>query len=84
MIDKCMACQANGPSNHPDPFQMSPLPPDPWNTVHMDFGGPFPSGEYLLVVIDAYSRFPEVEIVRTSAACIIPKLDRIFSTSGEK
>ena len=79
MIDKCIACQANGPSNHLDPLQMSPLPPDPWHTVHMDFCGPFPSGDYLLVT-DAYSRFPEVEIVCTPAACIIPKLDRIFST----
>ena len=62
---------------------MSPLPPDPWHTVHMDFCGPFPTGEYLFVVIDAYSRFPEVEIVRsTSASSIIPKLDRIFSAHG--
>ena len=83
MIKNCIACQANGPSNHPDPLQMTPLPPDPWHTVHMDFCGPFPSGEYLFVVIEAYSRFPEVVIVRsTSASCIIPQLDRIFSTHG--
>ena len=62
---------------------MSALPPAPWHTVHIDFCGPFPTGEYLLVVIDAYSRFPEVDIVRsTSAAAIIPKLDRIFATHG--
>ena len=55
MIDKCVACQANSPSIHPDSLQMSPLTPDPWHTVHMEFCGPFPSGEYLLVIIDAYS-----------------------------
>ena len=83
MIDKCIACQVNGPNNHPDPLQMSPLPPDTWHTVRMDFCGPFPSRGYLFVVIDAYSRFPEVEIVHsTSASCIIPKLDRVFSTHG--
>ena len=83
MIKNCITCQANGPSNHPDPLQMTPLPPDPWHTVHMDFCGPFPSGEYLFVVVDAYSRFPEVVIVRsTSASCIIPQMDRIFSTHG--
>ena len=77
-ISKCMACQANGPENCPDPLQMSPLPPEPWHTVHVDFCGP---GEYLFVVIDVYSRFPEVEIVHsTSAKATIPKLDRIFST----
>jgi transposase InsO family protein len=82
-IDSCLACQANGPENRPDPLQMSPLPPSPWHTVHMDFCGPFPTGDYLFVVIDAYSRFPEVEIVSsTSAATVIPKLDKIFSVHG--
>ena len=83
MIDTCLACQANGPENRPDPLQMSSLPPGPWHTVHVDFCGPFPTGEYLLVIIDAYSRFPEVEIVRsTSANSTIPKLDKVFSTHG--
>ena len=43
----------------------------------------FPSGDYLLVVIDDYSRFPEVEIVRsTSVRAIIPHLDTIFARKG--
>ena len=83
IIDSCIPCQANGPENRPDPLQMSPLPPEPWHTVHMDFCGPFPTGEYLFVAIDAYSRYPEVEIVHsTSAKATIPKMDRIFSTHG--
>ena len=37
----------------------------------------------LLVVIDTYTKFPEVEIVHsTSIQAIIPKLDRIFATQG--
>ena len=45
--------------------------------------GPFPSGELLLVVIDEFSRFPEVEIVTTtSAKAVIPKLDNIFCRQG--
>jgi hypothetical protein len=37
----------------------------------------------MLVVIDAYSRFPEVEIVSsTSAKSTILKLERIFATHG--
>ena len=47
-IETCLACQANSPDNRPDPLRMSPLPP---------------TGEYLLVVIDAYTRFPEVSVV---------------------
>ena len=45
--------------------------------------GPLPSSEYLLVVVDRYSRFPEVEIVKsTKATTVIPKLDKIFATHG--
>ncbi len=60
---------------------MSPLPPEPWHTVHVDFCRPFLTGDY--IIIDAYSRFPEVEILHsTSAKATIPKLDRMFSTHG--
>ena len=82
-IETCLACQANSPDNCPAPLQMSPLPPAPWHTLHTDFCGPFPTGEYLLVVIDAYTRFPEVDIVQsTSAATVIPHFNRIFATHG--
>ena len=82
-IGKCIAYQANGPENWPDPLQMSPLPPEPWHMVHVNFCSPFPTGEYLFVVIDTYSRFPEVEILHsTSVKATIPEMDRIFSTHG--
>ena len=59
------------------------MPEGPWEVVHTDFYGPLPTGEYLLVVIDRYSRFPEVEIVRsTKASTVIQKLDKIFATHG--
>ena len=45
-IETCLACQANSTDNRPDPLQMSPLPPAPWHTLHIDFCGPFPTGEY--------------------------------------
>ena len=83
MVERCLPCQANGLDSRPEPLSMNELPPSPWHTVHLDFCGPFPSGEYALVVIDAYSRFPEVEIVNsTSAKATTPKLERIFATHG--
>eukprot|EP00794_Sanderia_malayensis_P003941 gene3941-4486_t len=83
IIERCIPCQATGPDVRPEPLSMSELPPSPWHTVHIDFCGPFPTGEYALVVIDAFSRFPEVDIVSsTSAKATLPKLERIFATHG--
>ena len=79
-----VACQAVGTNNPPEPMRITPTATEPWQSLAIDFYGPIPrSGQYLLVVIDTYSKFPEVEIVKsTSAKACIPKLDRIFATHG--
>ena len=62
---------------------MNKLPPEPWHTLHIDHCGPFPMGEYILVVIDAYTRYPEVDIIRsTSVPATIAKLNHILATHG--
>ena len=82
-VGSCIACQCVTPVKPPVPPKMSRMPPTPWHTVHLYFLGPFPTGELLLVTIDAYSRYPEVEIVWSKAASsTIPELDKIFSTHG--
>ena len=69
--------------NPPEPLRMTEMPELPWRTIHVDFYGPLPTSEYLLVAVDRYSRFPEVEIVHsTRASTVIPKLDKMFSVHG--
>ena len=83
LVVDCLACQATGPAMSPTPVQMSKLPTHPWRSLHMDLCGPFPTGEMLFVVIDEYSRFPEVDIMRsTNAQAVILSLERIFATHG--
>ncbi|CAB4008646.1 hypothetical protein BSL78_21779 [Paramuricea clavata] len=83
LIDNCLACQATVVQQPFEPLRMTELPQAPWQQLSVDFCGPLPSGDMLFVVIDEYSRYPEVEIVRsTSANTVIPKLDRILSTHG--
>ena len=49
----------------------------------MDFWGPLPSGEHILVVINEYSCYPESEFVSsTGAKAVIPHIDKIFATHG--
>ena len=62
---------------------MPSLSQGPWDMVHTDVSGPFPTDELVLVATDTYSRFPEVEIIHsTSAKATALKLDRIFVTHG--
>ena len=67
-VQRCHACQCLGQTDPPAPLKQNPMPNKPWEHLHMDFLGPYPSGETLLVVIDAYSKFPEVEIMKTTKA----------------
>ncbi|XP_044170669.1 uncharacterized protein K02A2.6-like [Acropora millepora] len=79
----CGACQIATPRTTREPLQMSPLPASPWREVSVDFKQ-LSSCEYLLVITDDYSRYPVVELVRsTSASTVIPQLDKTFSTFGK-
>ena len=82
-----MQCQATNHDPKPasEPLQMSPVPQSSWQKLSMDFCGPFPNGDYMLVVTDGLSRFPEVEVLRsTSAKAVIPHLDNIFAKQGDR
>ena len=82
-LASCLACQAVGRAATPEPVRLTSMPEAPWHLIHIDFVGPLSSNEYLLVAIDRYSRYPEVETVRsTKASCVIPKLDKIFAAHG--
>ena len=51
--------------------------------LKIDFYDPLPTGQYILVILDCYSRFPEVEVLSSiSAKTVIPKLDAVFARHG--
>ena len=82
-IDTCIACQATGTPNPQEPLQPTPLPEGTWKELKVDFYGPLPQDQCLLVVIDTYSGYPEVDhVTRTSARATIPKLDAIYARQG--
>ncbi|KAK3083972.1 hypothetical protein FSP39_006106 [Pinctada imbricata] len=83
MCKSCITCLSLSPTNTPEPLKMSELPSKPWDEVSVDFFGPIPNGDYIMVVIDDYSRFPVIEIMTSiSARTVIPRLDGIFATFG--
>ena len=83
VVRTCIPCLATGKNVSPEPIKMTKMPAEPWEKLHLDFKGPLPCGKYLLVVIDRYSRYPEVEIVTsTNANTVIRKLNKIFASHG--
>lgn len=80
VVHSCLACWANTPVTHTQPLRMSALPEVPWHGASADFYGPLPTEEYLLVIMDEYSRYPVIESVKsTSANTVTPVLDKVFS-----
>ena len=81
-VKKCRSCQVTTPTVTREPLQMSSLPKAPWTELSADFGH-LPNGRYVLAVQDEYSLYPVVDAINsTSANCVIPRLDKIFSEFG--
>uniref|UniRef100_H3A736 Gypsy retrotransposon integrase-like protein 1 n=1 Tax=Latimeria chalumnae TaxID=7897 RepID=H3A736_LATCH len=67
-------CQIATPETKHEPLMIK--------EVSIDFAD-LPTGEYLLVISDDYSRYPVVDIVKsTSTQTVIPRIDKIFSEFG--
>ena len=81
-VSACSTCQSM--RSNPSPVQIHPwtFPVRPWSRIHVDFAGPI-SGCTYLVVVDAYSKFPEVvKMSTTSAKATVTTLRDTFSRHG--
>ena len=83
-VRQCFTCQCTYNGNPLlEPMQMSDMPPAAWKHLSMDFLGPLPSGEELMVMVDEYSRYLIIEIIRSvSANTVIPVLDKMGLGNG--
>ena len=59
-------CQLVAKPESPEPLRPTTLPEGPWQDVALDFLGPMPTGESILVVVDYYSRYYEIAIMRST------------------
>lgn len=83
ICEGCEGCRLVQVSDPPEPMRRRPLPEKPWVDIAIDFLGPMPTGEYVLVVIDYYNRYMEIEIMtKITAQETIGRLKRIFRIWG--
>lgn len=83
MVKSCKGCTLVSAPNSPNPMRRRKLPNAPWTDIAMDFLGPLPSNDYLLVIIDYFSRYKEIKIMRNiTGADTVKILKEIFSRVG--
>ncbi|XP_058023902.1 uncharacterized protein K02A2.6-like, partial [Ahaetulla prasina] len=81
-VGKCQACQESRPLPPTAPIREWEKPQGPWSRIHIDFAGPF-HGQTFLVVVDAYSKWLEIILMRsTTAESVISVLRHLFVTHG--
>ena len=79
----CHGCQLVSQPSPPEPMKRTELPTEPWQDLAADLLGPLPSGEYLFAVVDYYSRYFEVAVVKSvTSRKMIECLETMFSTHG--
>ena len=80
---RCIGCQMVTKSDNPPPVKSTKIPDKPWQELAMDLLGPLPKGESLLVLIDYFSRWIEVDIVySTTTRVIVSCMDNHFARRG--
>lgn len=82
-VKRCKQCTLVSAPNPPEPLIRTELPDQAWTDLAIDFVGPLPSGHNLLVIIDYFSRFTEVIIMRqTTASLTVKALHETFCRFG--
>lgn len=84
-VKSCQSCLMVSRPDRPPPMQRHTFPEKPWTYLAIDLLGPVPNtgDEYLVVLIDYYSRFVELEFIKPiSSSAIISFLDDTFSRQG--
>ncbi|XP_055714912.1 uncharacterized protein K02A2.6-like [Phlebotomus papatasi] len=82
LVHNCTPCQenrANPPKVEVHPWEEASKP---FQRVHADFAGPI-HGKWLLIVVDSFSKWPEVAVVSDiTSGTTIRELRKVFATHG--
>ena len=83
LIRSCYPCQLVGPRPTPERIRSAPLPQGPWCEIAIDLLE-VPKKGHLLVVVDYYSKLPEVAFIsKANAESVIKRMESMFHTHGQ-
>lgn len=72
-VKACSQCQSNQKMPASAPLHPWQWPGRPWSRLHLDFAGPF-MGRMFLVLVDAYSKWPEAHIMSNITASVTTEM----------
>lgn len=82
LVKNCASCQVTRPNPVKAPLHCWEPATHPFERVHVDFAGPF-MGKYFIVFVDAYTKWPEVKILRDiTTATTITACREFFAAYG--
>ncbi|MCP3665847.1 MAG: transposase family protein, partial [Gammaproteobacteria bacterium] len=84
-VQHCVVCQRSSKSAPNDniPISEIPSPTKPWEQLAIDISGTYFNDNYIMVLIDYYSKFPEILSTKTiTSTYIINWLREIFARYG--
>ncbi|XP_065083388.1 uncharacterized protein K02A2.6-like [Ochlerotatus camptorhynchus] len=80
---QCTPCCTTGKAPVKTTLESWPIPDKPWSRIHIDYAGPV-DGVFFLVVVDPYTKWPEVYATKTTTTrTTIKLLTQTFATFGE-
>lgn len=83
LVKRCKECLLVSSAGPPEPLVRTKMPDKPWVHIAIDFMGPLPSGHNLLVMVDYFSRFVEVAIMKEiTAKLTVQALHECFCRYG--
>ncbi|KYM95811.1 Uncharacterized protein K02A2.6 [Cyphomyrmex costatus] len=81
-VKSCKHCAETASNPIKEPLHPWPESKSSWDRIHMDFAGPI-QGQWLLIIVDSYSRFVDAEWFSTiTAAATCKYLRRLFFRYG--
>jgi hypothetical protein len=81
-VQMCNECLEHQRTPAKAPIHPWEIPSKPWSRIHIDYAGPV-EGKMILVIIDAYSKWIEAEIVSGSTSQItIERLRHVIAAQG--
>ena len=81
-VENCESCQERRTSPKTAPLHPWEWPQNAWHRLHVDHAGPF-LNKYFLIVVDSYSKWPEIVIVNSmNSQTTISHLRSVFARFG--